>query len=178
MNFRAAIYHNNTLVATGLSQILIDMFNFRADILEEINIDSNPDCYDLIVIGADIYATHYQHFSTKAHKIIIVTSVHNTLTNSNIIDEFWSKDVIISRISEILAKQNALKTSHNELSNRELQVLQLVVKGHINKEIAEILNISFNTVLTHRKNITAKLGIKSISGLSVYAMMNGLISEA
>ena len=42
-------------------------------------------------------------------------------------------------------------------------------------KIADELNISFNTVLTHRKNITSKLGIKSASGLSVYALMNGLI---
>ena len=43
-------------------------------------------------------------------------------------------------------------------------------------EIAEHLNISLNTVLTHRKNITAKLGIKTVSGLTFYAIMNGLIS--
>ena len=42
--------------------------------------------------------------------------------------------------------------------------------------IADRLNISVNTVLSHRKNITAKLGIKSVSGLSVYAIMNGIIS--
>ena len=45
----------------------------------------------------------------------------------------------------------------------------------INKEIAKELNISINTVLSHRKNLTAKLGIKSISGLTFYAMMNGIV---
>ena len=44
------------------------------------------------------------------------------------------------------------------------------------KEIADKLNISLNTVLTHRKNITAKLGIKTVSGLTFYAIMNGIIS--
>ena len=48
--------------------------------------------------------------------------------------------------------------------------------GWTNQEIAEHLNISLNTVLTHRKNITAKLGIKTVSGLTFYAIMNGLIS--
>ena len=61
------------------------------------------------------------------------------------------------------------------LSPRETQVLRLVASGLINKEIADRLNISVNTVLTHRKNITSKLGIKRISGLSVYAIMNSLI---
>ena len=45
----------------------------------------------------------------------------------------------------------------------------------INKEIADKLNISLTTVITHRKNITEKLGIKSVSGLTIYAVMNGYI---
>ena len=67
------------------------------------------------------------------------------------------------------------ETSASLLSQREIEVLRLVASGMINKQIADTLNISINTVLTHRKNITAKLGIKSVSGLSFYAMMNGII---
>ena len=55
-------------------------------------------------------------------------------------------------------------------------MLCLVASGMTNKEIADKLCISINTVLSHRKNITSKLGIRSASGLSVYAMMNGYIS--
>ena len=61
-----------------------------------------------------------------------------------------------------------------ELSAREKDVLRLLVAGKINKEIADELCISINTVITHRKNISAKTGIKSVSGLSLYALMNGL----
>lgn len=64
----------------------------------------------------------------------------------------------------------------NVISQRELDVLRLVALGHINKEIADKLNISLNTVLSHRKNITAKLGIKTVSGLIFYCIANGLIS--
>lgn len=63
------------------------------------------------------------------------------------------------------------------LSGREIEVLRLVAMGYINKEIASELGISFNTVLTHRRNITTKLGIKSVSGLGVYALTRGYISE-
>ena len=63
------------------------------------------------------------------------------------------------------------------LSTREVDVLKLITKGRINKEIADELYISLNTVLTHRKNITAKLGIKTVSGLTFYAMMNGYIED-
>lgn len=62
------------------------------------------------------------------------------------------------------------------ISQRELDVLRLVAKGFMNKEIADKLNISMNTVLTHRKNITSKLGIKTVSGLIFYCITHGYIS--
>lgn len=62
------------------------------------------------------------------------------------------------------------------ISDRELEVLRLVALGLTNKEISDELSISAHTVITHRKNITAKLGIKTIAGLAVYAILNGIIS--
>ena len=64
----------------------------------------------------------------------------------------------------------------NELSEREKEVLVALARGRINKEIAEMYHISIHTVITHRKNIIRKTGIKSISGLTVYAILNNLIS--
>ena len=63
----------------------------------------------------------------------------------------------------------------HDLSAREIEVLVLLVRGLINKEIADKLNISLTTVITHRKNITEKLGIKSLSALTIYAVMHGYI---
>ena len=62
------------------------------------------------------------------------------------------------------------------LSKREIEVLILITKGFINKEIAEELHISLTTVISHRKNIQEKLGIKSVSGLTIYAVMHGYIN--
>jgi len=64
---------------------------------------------------------------------------------------------------------------HEALSEREKEILVGVAKGLLNKEIADIYNISIYTVITHRKNITRKTGIKSVAGLTVYAILNGLI---
>ena len=61
------------------------------------------------------------------------------------------------------------------LSPREKEVVKLVSTGFINKEIAEELQISLHTVISHRKNITEKLSIKTVSGLTTYAIMNGII---
>lgn len=60
------------------------------------------------------------------------------------------------------------------LSEREREVVACVVKGMTNKEIAATLFISINTVLTHRKNISRKLNIHSVSGLTIYAIANGI----
>jgi len=61
------------------------------------------------------------------------------------------------------------------LTEREIDVLRQIALGKTNKEIADELCISIHTVISHRKNITEKLGIKSISGLTVYAILNNLI---
>ncbi len=71
--------------------------------------------------------------------------------------------------------QEAAEEEHNELSDREEEVLVQVARGLLNKEIADKLNISINTVITHRKNITRKTGIKTVPGLTVYAILRGLI---
>lgn len=62
-----------------------------------------------------------------------------------------------------------------ELSDREKEILVAVAKGQTNKSIAEQYHLSIHTVITHRKNLTRKTGIKSVSGLTVYAILNNLI---
>ncbi len=65
---------------------------------------------------------------------------------------------------------------HQFLSEREIDVLKLLVTGNSNKEIADKLNISTYTVISHRKNISFKTGIKSVSGLTIYAVIKNIIS--
>ena len=62
------------------------------------------------------------------------------------------------------------------LSDREKEVIVEVVKGLSNKEIAENMFISVNTVMTHRRNISKKLNIHSPAGLTIYAIVNGLVN--
>ena len=62
-----------------------------------------------------------------------------------------------------------------ELSDREKEILVSVAQGLLNKEIADKHHISINTVITHRKNITRKTGIRTVPGLTVYAILNNLI---
>lgn len=61
------------------------------------------------------------------------------------------------------------------LSDREKEVVISLVQGMSNKQIAQHLNISVNTVITHRRNIADKLQIHSPAGLTIYAIINGLV---
>ena len=62
------------------------------------------------------------------------------------------------------------------LSPREIEVLSLIVKGLLNKEIADRLNIGLTTVISHRRNIVEKLGMRSVSALTIYAVMRGYVN--
>ena len=68
------------------------------------------------------------------------------------------------------------ETGSEILSEREKEIIVQVVKGLSNKEIAEVLFISVNTVMTHRRNIARKLQIRSAAGLTIYAIVNGLVN--
>ena len=73
------------------------------------------------------------------------------------------------------SKSKAIMTENGDLTQREKDVIRQIALGLSNKEMADKLNISIHTVISHRKNITEKLNIKSISGLTVYAIMNNLL---
>lgn len=86
-----------------------------------------------------------------------------------------SESKILEVIDECINKPDDKAVSQEELSDREKEILISVVKGMSNKEIADHHNISIHTAITHRRNIIRKLKIHSISGLTIYAIINKLI---
>lgn len=87
-----------------------------------------------------------------------------------------TSDDIEQKISTVMNAAPAEQRGEGEeLSSREKEILVCVAKGMLNKEIADHFNISIYTVITHRKNITRKTGIKTVAGLTVYALLNNLI---
>lgn len=90
-----------------------------------------------------------------------------------------SRHAILQTVLELSAKRGRSDSSmsSHELTKREIAVLIEVAKGLTNKEIANRLNVSVFTVTSHRKNIVRKTGIKSVAGLTVYALLNNLIDE-
>lgn len=84
---------------------------------------------------------------------------------------------IIHKLDQIASSDDIAKSSTEtgDLSDREKEILVAVAKGMMNKEIADLYNISIHTVMAHRKNISRKTGIKSVSGFVVYALLNNWI---
>jgi len=82
-----------------------------------------------------------------------------------------------SVIDPQLARTESLKGERDTaLTNRELEILQHIVAGKSNKEIASELDLSVNTVSVHRANIMDRLGIHKTAELVVYAIRNGLVN--
>ena len=84
------------------------------------------------------------------------------------------------KVIEVMDKENTTRSFSHEgikLSKRELEVIEYVAKGFSNKEMAEDMFLSVHTVLTHRKNLMNKLGLKNTAGLVVYAVQNGIHLE-
>lgn len=98
---------------------------------------------------------------------------YKVLLAINSLQEDIRKHILLEETA--LEGRKADEPGDNTLSAREREILLCVAKGMINKEIADALNISIHTVITHRKNISRKTGIKTVAGLTVYALLNNLL---
>jgi DNA-binding NarL/FixJ family response regulator len=118
------------------------------------------------------------------HLVGMLHSIFDTQFLLNFDDILYVTDSIETIHNKI--KKYQLKTAQKsiannenssiELTDREIEVLRKIVHGKSNKEIANVLNISINTVMSHRKNIIQKTHIKSQAGLTVYALNNNILS--
>ncbi len=98
---------------------------------------------------------------------------------SGVIGYYDSPASIVKKLrGAVESTSENVRNEGEELSAREKEILVCVAKGMLNKEIAYKYNISIYTVITHRKNITRKTGIKTVAGLTVYALLNNLIDAS
>ena len=182
---KVAIIDPNTLAAIGLKQMLlnvmpimtVDTFGSFAE-LEA----SQPDDYFHYFTAMNIVLENRAFFSARRQKTIVLTL---SLDTTSQLSEFHSLCINVPEQqlvrSLLMLQQHAHPGGHNlppmpdVLSDREIEVMSLIVQGYINKEIADRLNIGLSTVITHRKNIMDKLGFKSVSALTIYAVMHGYV---
>ena len=181
-----AIIEQNTLAALGLRTIIEELIPdavIRTFASFGQLTDDTPDMYAHYFVSAQIYFAHTAFFLERKPKTIVLSSGEQPQLNGvPTLDCTLPQDRLVKTIVSLRRyghKPNAhpaVSNTEHDLSPREIEVLVLVTKGYINKEIAERLNISLTTVISHRKNITEKLGIKSVSALAIYAVMHGYVN--
>jgi regulator of cell morphogenesis and NO signaling len=160
--------------STGSSyqEIIFELFRLEKDILDHTRIE-NTVLLPLVSKMEDALFYPAEHSKrTAGVKSLGGTDIKSALKNESDTDApSRAMDRFASNIPKKVTQQ------FEGLTSRELEVLQLVAYGFLNKQIADKLSISLHTVISHRKNITRKLQIKTVAGLTVFALLNGLISS-
>ena len=187
---KVAIVDANTLAVLGLKQMLqtampimtVDTFGSFAEL--EAN---HPEQFFHYFVAMNVVLEHKAFFLDQRKKTIVLTLSRETTSQ---LSEFHS--LCINVPEEELVRSLLMLEQHAHghgqslpqmpkalqrkiLSDREIEVMSLIVQGYINKEIADKLNISLSTVITHRKNIMDKLGLRSVSALTIYAVTHNYV---
>lgn len=151
---------------------------------EAIKILENTDT-DFIIINPDIF--QYSKMEDvlkhvcKTRIIALSSKPPQGSTNTPFAETIYYNDTqsnILKKINHLISKKQATqkkKKKQEEISSREASIVKYIALGYTNKEIADTLFISTHTVVTHRKNITRKLGIKTVPGLTIYAIIHNII---
>lgn len=184
---RILIAETSYLVRKGLLSLLE-----RNESVTELKAAGHPDTImltlkeyspDILLLNSAINlpVSHEKLLSILHEKARIIYIINTPLPDdspSRQISVFDTKNKLTEKISHHLKQYETTdeeKTDTEELTTREKLILKHVALGQTNKEIAAKLFISTHTVISHRKNITRKLDIKTVSGLTVYAILNGII---
>ena len=187
---KIAIVDANTLATLGLKQILqnvmpimtVDTFGSFAELQS-----NNPDDYFHYFAAMSIVLENKDFFFERRRKTFVLTLSLDTMSQ---LSEFHCLCVNVPEQQLVRSLLDLQQHGHGGgrnmppmpevlsqkiLTDREIEVMSLIVQGFINKEIADKLNIGLATVVTHRKNIMDKLGFKSVSALTIYAVMHGYV---
>ena len=185
---KIAIVDPNTLAAIGLKGVLqnvmpimtVDSFGTFAEL--EMN---HPEEYVHFFVAMTIVLDNRDFFLNYRRRTIVLT-----ISVESMMDGFHCLCINVPEKQLIRSLLSLQQSAHAHgrnlppmpkvlqqkvLSDREIEVMNLIVQGFINKEIAEQLNIALSTVVTHRRNIMEKLGVKSVSALTIYAVTHGYV---
>lgn len=170
-------------LCTVLRNIRAMSLSFRSIDATSLSLNpSLPSNADILI--CDPVAVSHATLQSLRHlfpSVKIVLLYHTSLPQDYVrlydaaISIYDTESVIEQTVTSLFASRKQ-QGGASELTQREKEIIIGVVKGMSNKEIAAGINVSVNTVMTHRRNIAAKLQIHSAAGLTVYALMSNLIT--
>ncbi len=186
------VIHPNSLCGLAMRTILTDIAPFvgmfrDVEILTFNSMQEYEESVQGMVIhyfvAKDVLLENLPFFAPQSRRCIVLVEDDT----QNLPQEFRSIDIrrperdllksflMMHGSAHSMHGMPTAKEEEGELSQREKDVLALIVKGYINKEIADKLNISTATVIFHRRNISEKIGSKSVGRQTIYAVMNGIV---
>ena len=190
MNPCFAIIDSNTLECMALRNILWDVFDgvelYTYGSMDAFIRDSNRHFVHFFV-SSDILFTDADEFETLKSQTTVISNGKNRLYEDSgfkVLDVALPEHELIQSLMYLQTtgqygsspfRQIETEGIADRLSAREKEVLTLMIKGMINKEIANTLGISLTTVIFHRNNICLKLKTRSVGKMTVYAVLAGLI---
>jgi len=187
MKQKLLIVEPSEVIVEGLKTVLESQSRFKllepetaADHLEERIMASKPD---VLLVNPTVIRSNISSLRSN-YAVAVVALVYQYVERETlkaydgVVDIRDGRAVIIETLAQASPAAEERSNASYELTKRETAVLIQLAQGKTNKEIAEALNVSVHTVISHRKNITHKTGIKSVAGLTVYAMLNNLIDES
>ncbi len=188
---RVLILEPSVIIAEGLKHVVDDLAGFDVcGMITELEggLEATLEAYDTDIIIADpaiadIRSRSGLHETIKNLTGVPVLAILTSATDAGFTQDYEGQIYLSDKTADVEQKisaavnvnANETRGDGEELSAREKEILVCVAKGMLNKEIADHYNISIYTVITHRKNITRKTGIKTVAGLTVYALLNNLI---
>lgn len=188
---RILILEPSVIIAEGLKHVVDDLAGFDVcGMITDLEggLEATLEAYDtdLIIVDpaiADIRSRSGLHETIKNLTGVPVLAILTSATDAGFTQDYEGQIYLSDKTADVEQKisaavnvnANETRGDGEELSAREKEILVCVAKGMLNKEIADHYNISIYTVITHRKNITRKTGIKTVAGLTVYALLNNLI---
>lgn len=189
--FNVIIIEPSDIIVRGLSSLLGEAEQFRVvntffDVSKFQEHNSLKQVADIIVINPVLVSYGKRGaIRTLFPELKLVALLYSYVDRETLVQFDESIEVydkpskIIHKLEQMASNDDMAKVTSEtgDLSDREKDILIAVAKGMINKEIAYLYNISIHTVMAHRKNISRKTGIKSVSGFVVYALLNNYIEE-
>ncbi|MDE7450137.1 MAG: LuxR C-terminal-related transcriptional regulator [Paramuribaculum sp.] len=181
------VSHSSPVVAAGLIRIFSQMRDLSLSVtsvdvssLSTYLADNATDVVllDPLSVGADPASLLTERSISTPQFIAVSTSLLPlaiTRAYDAVVSIYDNVETFKELLTRISADTSEESDSVKELSPRERDVVIGVVKGLSNKEIASEMNVSTNTVMTHRRNIASKLQIHSVAGLTIYAIVSKLV---
>lgn len=192
-SYKVVIAEPSVIIRSGLEKMIGELSDYevvaQSGDLQSLSARLRIVCPDVLIVNPQLF----EFSKRKAIRTLFedlpntkIVALISAYFDSQLLRQFQGVLEINDDLQRIKFTLNQVVSQNNPqesesdsamLSDREKEVLVCLAKGRRNNEIADFLKISIHTVITHRKNIVRKTGIKSVAALTVYAILNNLIEE-